>query len=125
MKMSSRQMCRARIILCSGLLLIEGACKKPTSTEPRSEIVATVERAGSGDLSSTPAPQIEDWFRKHRDLAVQVDDRCKPARDQADANWGRSTEGRICTAAQNASMFYRQYHNPPKPKGDPVGPALH
>jgi hypothetical protein len=50
---------------------------------------------------------------------------CKPVRDKADANWSASTEGRVCTAARNASMFYRQYHNPPKSKGDAVGPGLH
>jgi hypothetical protein len=114
-----------RITLCLGLLLFGSACIKPTPPEPHSEIVATVEQAGSGDLSSTAAPQIEDWLRKHRDLAVQVDDLCKPARDNADANWAKGTEGRVCTAAKNASIFYRQYHNPPKPKGDPVGPGLH
>jgi hypothetical protein len=111
-----------QIVLCSGALLIGNACTKP---EPRSEIVATVERAGSGNLSATPAPQIEDWLRKNRDLAVQVDDMCKPVRDKADANWPTSTEGRVCTAARNASMYYRQYHNPPKPNGDAVGPGLH
>jgi hypothetical protein len=109
------------IILSAALWLIAAACTKP---EPHSEIAATVERAGSGDLSSIPAPQIEDWLGKHRDLAVQVDDMCKPVRDKADANWATTTEGRVCTAASNASMFYRQYHNPPKPKGDAVGPGL-
>lgn len=113
------------LTLCSGFLLIGTACTQRTPSEPKSEIVATVEKAGSGDLSTTPAPQIEDWLRKHRDLAVQVDDMCKPARDKADANWTGSTEGRVCTAARNASMFYRQYHNPPKARGDAVGPGLH
>ena len=114
-----------RITWCLGLLLFGSACTKPGTPEPHSEIVATVEKAGSGDLSSTPAPQIEDWLRKHRDLAVQVDDLCRPARDKADANWATGTEGRVCAAARNASMFYRQYHNPPKPKGDAVGPGVH
>ena len=113
------------ITLCSGLWLIGAACTQRTPPEPRSEIVATVEGAGSGNLSSTPAPQIEDWLRKHRDLAMRVDDMCQPVRGRADANWPSSTEGRVCTAARNASMFYRQYHNPPKPKGDAVGPGLH
>lgn len=113
------------IILCSGLWLLGAACNRPPPPEPHSEIVATVERAGSGDLSATAAPQIEDWLRKHRELAVQVDDMCKPERERANANWPTSTEGRVCTAARNASMFYRQYHNPPKPKGDAVGPSLH
>jgi hypothetical protein len=113
------------LTLCSGLWLLGTACTQRSPSEPKSEIVATVEKAGSGDLSTTPAPQIEDWLRKHRDLAVQVDDMCKPARDKAAANWPERTEGRVCTAARTASMFYRQYHNPPKPKGDAVGPGLH
>lgn len=110
------------IVLFSGLFVIGFGCTQPG---PHSEIVDKVERAGAGDLSSTPAPQIEDWLRQHRDLAVQVDDMCKPARERADANWPSTTEGRVCTAARNASMFYRQYHNAPKPKGDAVGPGLH
>lgn len=114
-----------KIIFSSALVLIHSACTKPVPSEPRSEIVAAVEHAGSGDLSSSPAPQIEDWLRKHRDLAVQVDDMCKAPRDKADANWPATTEGRVCTAARNASMFYRQYHNPAKPNGDAVGPGLH
>jgi hypothetical protein len=109
------------IILCAALWLIAAACMRP---EPHSEIVGTVERADSGDLSSTPALQIEDWLGKHHDLAVRVDDMCKPVRDKADARWATTTEGRVCTAARNASMFYRQYHNPPKPKSDVVGPGL-
>jgi hypothetical protein len=109
------------IIICAGSLLNTACTKRPA--EPHSEIVGTLEKAGSGDLSSTPVPQIEDWLRKHRDLAVQVDDMCKPAREKADANWATTTEGRVCTGARNASMFYRQYHNPPKPTGDAVGPG--
>jgi hypothetical protein len=113
------------LTLCSALWLIGTACTQRSPSEPKSEIVATVQKAGSGDLSTTAATQIEDWLRKHRDLAVQVDDMCKPPREKADANWPDSTEGRVCTAARNASMFYRQYHNPPKPKGGAVGPGLH
>ena len=113
------------LLSCSGLLLVGDACTKLTPPEPHSEIVAMVQKAGAGDLSSTPTSQVEDWLRNHRELAVQVDDLCKPARDKADANWAASTEGRVCAAANNASMFYRQYHNPPQPKGDAVGPGLH
>ena len=108
------------IMLCAGLFLTSSACTK----EPHSEIVDTAERAGSGKLSSTPAPQIEDWLRKHRELAVQLDDSCKGVRPKADANWPATTEGRVCTAARNAAMFYRQLQSPP-PKGDAFGPGLH
>jgi len=113
------------ITLCSALILMCSACTKPAPLEPSSAIVATVENAGAGNLSSLAAPQIEDWLRKHQDLAVQIDDMCKPPRDKADANWPATTEGRVCIAARNASMYYRQYHNPPKPKGDAVGPGWH
>ncbi len=110
------------IISCSGLWLVGSACTVP---EPHSDIVERVERAGAGSLSSSSVSQIEDWLRKHRELAAQVDELCKPARAKADANWTASTEGRVCAAATNASMFYRQYHNPPPPKDDAVGPGLH
>jgi hypothetical protein len=110
------------IILCSALWLVGVACTQP---EPRSAIVDKIERAGAGDLSGTPAPQIEDWLRKHEDLAMQVDDMCKPVRGRADANWPASTEGRVCTAAQNASMFYLQRQKPLKSDGKKFGPGWH
>ena len=64
------------IILGVAFWIIVSGCMKP---EPQSEIVAALQKAGSGDLASVPAPEIEDWLRRHRDLAVQVDDMCKPA----------------------------------------------
>lgn len=115
----------AIIVFTTVLLFVCTACTKSNPVEPKSDIVAAVENAGSGDLSSTPAPQIEDWLRQHRELAVRIDDMCKPAREKADANWPTGTEGRVCTAAKNASMFYRQYRTAPKGAGDAVGPGLH
>jgi hypothetical protein len=112
-----------QITLYAGLVSIYSACSNSEPPARRSAIVGMVENAGSGDLSSASSSQIEDWFRKHRDLAVQVDDTCKTPREKADAQWPATMEGRICTAARNASMFYRQYHNPSKPKGDVVGPG--
>src|SRR5689334_8612388 len=108
------------IALCAGVLLMSAACTR----EPHSEIVAMAERAGSGKLSSTPAPQIEDWLRKHRELAVQLDDSCNGVRPKADVNWPATTEGRVCVAARNAAMFYRQLQSPP-PKSEAFGPGLH
>src|SRR5260370_16318434 len=90
-----------RIPLCLGLLLFGSACMKPTPPEPHSEIVATVEQAGSGDLSSTAAPQIEDWLRKHRDPAVQADDLCKSAKHNANAHWATAPEGSVCNTPNN------------------------
>lgn len=110
------------IILCSALWSTDIACTQP---EPDSEIVDKVTRAGSGDLSSTPAPQIENWLREHGELAVEVDDMCKPVRDKADANWASTTEGRICTAAQSAAISYRQSQSPLKSDGKKFGPGWH
>ena len=110
------------ITLCLALWLIGAACTQP---EPHSEIVDKVERAGAGDLSSTPAPQIEDWLRKHGELAVQVDDMCKPVRDKADANWQSSREGRVCTAARSAAISYPQSQSPMKSDGKKFGPGWH
>lgn len=113
------------IIAFAALLMFISACTKSSPVEPKSDIVAAVETSGSGDLSSTPVPQIEDWLRQHRELAVRIDDMCAPVREKADANWPAKTEGRVCSAARNASMFYRQYHKAPKGDGDAVGPGLH
>jgi hypothetical protein len=36
-----------------------------------------------------------------------------------------TTEGRVCTAARNAAMFYRQLHSPSPANGEKFGPGLH
>lgn len=51
------------ITFCSGLILMCSACTKLAPLEPSSAIVATVENAGAGNLSSLAAPQIEDWLQ--------------------------------------------------------------
>lgn len=95
------------------ILAMVGCTPKPQ--EPSSPIVEKAKAAGAGDLTNASLPSIEDWLRKHRDLAVDLDRMCKPARQNGDAKWLDSTEGRLCTAAQNAAMYA-----PKKPlrKGD-------
>lgn len=87
----------------------------PKAQEPSSPIVEKAKAAGAGELANASLPSIEDWLRRHRDLAVDLDNMCKPAREHGDARWLDSTEGRVCTAAQNAAMYA-----PKKPlkKGD-------
>jgi hypothetical protein len=80
---------------------------------------------GFGQIVVYTAPQIEDWLRNHREFAVQIDDQCNGVRPKADANWPATTEGRVCTAARNAAMFYRQLHSPPTTNGEKFGPGLH
>lgn len=80
-----------------------------TRNEPRSEIVERAQHAGAGDLAKAPAFSIEDWMRKHKDVAVQINTMCTPVREKAPANWGDTTEGKVCTAARNAAMSTYRY----------------
>ncbi len=86
-------------VVLLGLLLV--GCTK----EPPSEIVQKVEAAGAGDLRAAPQQSIEDWFRKHTEFAVEVRDQCRPIREKAPATWSSTTEGRVCNAANVASVF--------------------
>jgi hypothetical protein len=103
---------RALVILLPILGLV-GCTPKPQ--EPSSPIIEKAKAAGAGDLANASMASIEDWLRKHRDLAVDLDNMCKSARQNGDARWLDSTEGRVCIAAQNAAMYA-----PKKPlkKGD-------
>ncbi len=85
------------------VLAMVGCTPKPQ--EPSSPIVEKAKAAGAGDLANASRPAVEDWLRKHRDLAVDLDNMCKPAAQSADAKWLDSTEGRLCTAAQSAVMY--------------------
>lgn len=89
-------------ILAFGIVALLTGCAR----EPRSPIVQKVEQAGSGDLSLSSSQDMQNWLAKHRDLAVQVDEMCKPVREKATAQWGSSTEGRLCNAARQLA-FYR------------------
>jgi hypothetical protein len=86
-------------VVLLGILLV--GCTK----EPPSEIVQKVEAAGAGDLGAASQHSIEDWFRKHTEFAVEVRDQCRPIRDKAPATWSNTTEGRVCNAANVASVF--------------------
>lgn len=83
------------------LAIFLGGCSK----EPPSAIVQRVEAAGAGDLSAAGQPTIEDWFRKHSEIALEVKTMCQPVREKATANWASSTEGRVCNAASVATVF--------------------
>lgn len=83
------------------IVLILGGCAK----EPSSAIVAKVEAAGAGDLRSASPQAVENWFRQHKGLSVEVKQLCQPVREKAAANWADSTEGKVCAAASVASAF--------------------
>ncbi len=85
--------------------LLLGVLLAGCAREQPSAIVQKVEAAGAGDLRSASQRSIEDWFRKHSEFAVEVRDQCRPIREQAPASWSDTTEGRVCNAADVASVF--------------------
>ena len=91
--------------LAFGILALTGCTRK----EPRSDIVERAQQSGAGDLTTASAFSIEDWMRKHKDVAVQLDAMCAPIRGKAPANWGDSTEGKVCSAARTAAMGNYKY----------------
>ncbi len=100
-------------VSAAGLMMLSLlAC---TRSEPHSPIVDRAQQAGAGDLTAASEFSIEDWMRKHRDIAVDVDKMCAPARERANANWGDTTEGKVCVAARNAAMG--TYRSPRDGKG--------
>jgi hypothetical protein len=77
-----------------------------TTPEPPSPIAQKLEAAGAGDLKNTSADAIQQWLGPRRNLAIDVEEMCKPARAKATAQWAETTEGRIC-AASSQLAFYR------------------
>jgi hypothetical protein len=75
--------------------------------EPASAIVQKAQACGAGDLSAASSVAAQDWFSKHHDCAVAVDQMCKPVRDKAPAAWTDSTEGRVCIGARAVAQWIR------------------
>lgn len=99
------------------ILLSAVAC---TRDQPRpSAIVERVQQAGAGDVAAASPYSLDDWMRKHRDLAVEVEKMCVPVREKADAQWSDSSEGKVCVAARNAAMS--TYRSPRDGKGYHAG----
>jgi len=86
------------------LVLVAGfvGCKK---AELPSSIVKKVEDTGSGELSQATTKSIYDWFNKHQELAGEIKKDCLQVKDSKPANWGDTTEGRVCSAAISSTMI--------------------
>ena len=84
------------------VLLTTFSCRGP---EPNSPIVEKVERAGSGSLTAVSKDGMREWLGKHKDVAYQADEMCKPIRVNATAQWADSTEGRLCAAARELAVW--------------------
>src|SRR5271166_1543136 len=78
------------------------ACNR---SEPNSSIVEKAMQAGSGNLAAVSKDGMREWLGKHKDVAYQVDEMCKPVRQKAPAQWAESTEGRLCTAARELAFW--------------------
>jgi len=84
------------------VVLTTFSCSRP---EPSSPIVENVERAGSGSLAAVSKDGMREWLGKHKDVAYQADEMCKPVRVSATAQWAESTEGRLCAAARELAFW--------------------
>ena len=98
------QQLRKRAIAFGCWVVLAGlcACSRP---EPTGPIVEKAEQAGSGNLAAVSKDGMREWLGKHKDVAYQVDEMCKPVRQKATAQWADSTEGRLCTAARELAFW--------------------
>jgi hypothetical protein len=88
-------------VLILGLVLFTIGCAR----EPRTPIVVKVQQGGCGSLDGVTTDAIQKCLAARRQLAIEVDEMCKPVRQNATAQWHDSTEGRVCTAARNLAFF--------------------
>jgi len=84
------------------VLLTTFSCSRPEAGSP---IVEKVERAGAGSLTAVSKDGMREWLGKHKDVAYQADEMCKPIRVNATAQWADSTEGRLCAAARELAVW--------------------
>ncbi len=89
-----------RLLLAASLIVLAGC----SVSERPSAIVQRAEAAGSGQLISASVQGMQAWLERHRDLAADLDRMCAPVRQNADAHWLDSTEGRLCAASRNVAM---------------------
>ena len=87
------------------VLVLVGAPQGCKKAEPPSPIVKKVEDTGSGELSQATTKSIYDWFNKHQELAREIKKDCLQVKDSKPANWGDTTEGRVCSAAISSTMI--------------------
>lgn len=92
-------------ILCLVAFLMMAACAPTGPIAPPSQIVEKVEKAGAGDLSTVSRESLRSWLAKHDQVAREVDEMCKPIRENAAASWGDTIEGRVCAAAREVAFF--------------------
>src|SRR3712207_7878387 len=73
--------------------------------EPVSPIVEKARAAGAGDLANASAPSMEEWLRKHRDLAVDLDKMCGP-RSEEHTSELQSRQYLVCRLLLEKKKFF-------------------
>lgn len=91
------------LLIASAVLLAGCSLMK----EPPSAIVRKAESCGAGDATTASTLALQEWFGRHRECAVAVNEMCKPVRDKAAASWSDSAEGRVCWAARTIAQWTR------------------
>lgn len=96
---------RPSILVAFPLLLLVTACRQK---EAPSAILERLEAARAGDLSTASATSIQQWLQQHEELAVEIKKACDHVEKSGtlSANWGDTTEGRVCAAAVNTSFYH-------------------
>jgi hypothetical protein len=79
------------------LLVLMSGCYDPHAQQ--SAVVREVEAAGSGNLDTSTADGLKDFFGNHPKLANKISAECVPFAKKADAHWVETAEGRTCLAA--------------------------
>jgi hypothetical protein len=83
------------VIAAAGVM---AACEQP---EPPSAIVSMVEKAGLGPTHKADNDQLFRFMSANTQLMLQVTDLCMPLiKEKRGTPWDRTSEGRICYAAQ-------------------------
>lgn len=94
----------ASAVSIGGLLGLLGCAPATGPAAVKSKIVEKLEKAGAGDVSAVSKESLRAWLVKNDQLAHEVDEMCKPIRETAEAAWGDTVEGRVCTVAHEIAM---------------------
>ncbi len=73
--------------------------------QQHSAIVEHAQKAGAGELSTASTQSMAAWLGQHKAVSREIDALCGPKRQSAPANWGDTTEGRLCAAARTVAFF--------------------
>ena len=94
------------LLVLGALAGCRSAPDSSTPAAPKSAIVAELEAAGSGDISSADAASIQPWFfRQAQPFKLHVYQECAAALKKADAMWQKSDEGKSCVAVNSACVM--------------------